>query len=304
MPNGTVESMTSSFNTPAEQRAVVNCSTYTHYSYARSKFFAQILMIVAIVCAIVGTGVGAVPSIADESTDTNTTTDTTTTSQTMIVDPQNLLGDQLTKVSDAITRTKEETGVQVRLIYVESFNTTEQPDVWAMNVLKSLDPAPNTVLLAVASHDGNLSVVVSPNSDEWLRSQQTVDDLSEAATEALVDSKSGQNWAQSAIDMMNAIDTAKRTSVTRATRHTGIIIMIVVLIALVILIVVIIVWRRKHPHTKRRRRHAAKKTYEVSIEDSRINPGLKKSNDSKISQSHSSEDSKESDIEKTEHTES
>lgn len=164
-----------------------------------------------------------------------------------ITDPQNLLGDNLTKVIDAINTTKQDTGVTVRLLYLESFNTKEQPEKWAANLLESLNPAANTVMLAVASHDGNLVVVVSPNSDEWLRRQSTVDQLSEAASKPLLEQKSGQdpNWSQSAIDMMEAVRSAKSTSTTSKVSIVSIIIMAVVLVALIVVVIVMIFVRRK-----------------------------------------------------------
>ena len=142
---------------------------------------------------------------------------------------------------------KQETGVTVRLLYLESFNTTEKPEQWASQLLESLNPPANTVMLAVASHDGNLVVVVSPNSDEWLRSQSTVDQLSEAASKPLLDQQAGQgpNWSQSAIDMMDAIASAKSTATTHAVSSVSIIVMIIVFVVLIVVVLVMIFMRRK-----------------------------------------------------------
>ena len=106
-----------------------------------------------LVIAVALTGVIATTSYADEAAPSPTAAATTPSAEDVsanIVDTQNLLGDNLGAVTDAIKETYERTGVTVRLIYVNSFNTDKQPDAWAAQTLKSLDPPPNTVLLAVA----------------------------------------------------------------------------------------------------------------------------------------------------------
>ena len=70
-----------------------------------------------------------------------------------ITDTENLLGSNVAEITDAISKTKQETGVTVRLLYLASFNSDEKPAKWASALLESLDPKPNTVLLAVASND-------------------------------------------------------------------------------------------------------------------------------------------------------
>lgn len=211
-----------------------------------------------LVVAMALTGVAATPSHADEATPSQTATATAPSTEDVsanIVDTQNLLGDNLGAVTDAIKETYERTGATVRLIYVNSFNTDRQPDEWAAQTLKSLDPPPNTVLLAVASNDGNLAVVVSPDSDEWLRNRKTVDKLSEAASAPLTDGAdaNGPNWAKSAIDMMQAIQTAKSTSTSSTTASVGTIVMIgAVAVLLIGAVVVIVVRRRETEHDAER----------------------------------------------------
>ena len=205
-----------------------------------------------LVIAMALTGVIATPSYADEAAPSQTATATTPSTEDVaanIVDTQNLLGDNLGAVTDAIKETYERTGVTVRLIYVNSFNTDKQPDAWAAQTLKSLDPPPNTVLLAVASNDGNLAVVVSPDSAEWLRNRKTVDKLSEAASAPLTDDAdaNGPNWAKSAIDMMQAIQTAKSTSTSSTAASVGTIVMIGAVAVLLIGAVAVIVVRRRPP---------------------------------------------------------
>ena len=178
----------------------------------QARVWTAVLSVIMLFAALLVGATGAQMAAADDSPSPSASESSSPSalvedSQGYITDPQNLLGDNLTKVIDAANRTKQETGVTVRLLYLESFNTTEKPEQWASQLLESLNPPANTVMLAVASHDGNLVVVVSPNSDEWLRSQSTVDQLSEAASKPLLDQQAGQgpNWSQSAIDMMDAI---------------------------------------------------------------------------------------------------
>ena len=105
-----------------------------------------------------------------------------------ITDTQNLLGSNVSEITDAINQTKKETGVTVRLVYLDSFNAKGKPDKWVSALLESLNPKPNTVMLAVASNDGNLVVAVSSNSEEWLKKKSTVDALSDAAQKPLMES--------------------------------------------------------------------------------------------------------------------
>ncbi|MBT1172279.1 TPM domain-containing protein [Bifidobacterium sp. MA2] len=161
-----------------------------------------------------------------------------------ITDPQNLLGSNVSAVTDKIKETEETTGVHVRLQYVESFGTDAKPSTWASRALEATNPDPNTVLLAVASGDGNLVVAVSSNSDEWLRDEATVDELSKAATAPLA-KQNDQNWSGAAIAMMNEIKQQKQTSTNSRTIRIGVIVMGVVLVLLVIVIVITVVVRRR-----------------------------------------------------------
>lgn len=218
----------------------------------RFPVWLAVLSVVMLFAALLLGATGVQRALADDSPspssgESSSPSASVEDSQGYITDPQNLLGDNLTKVIDAANRTKQETGVTVRLLYLESFNTTEKPERWASQLLESLNPPANTVMLAVASHDGNLVVVVSPNSDEWLRSQSTVDQLSEAASKPLLDQQAGQgpNWSQSAIDMMDAIASAKSTATTHTVSSVGIIVMIVVFAVLIVVVLVMIFMRRK-----------------------------------------------------------
>lgn len=178
-----------------------------------------------------------------------------------ITDTENLLGDSVSKVADMIETTKKRTGVNVRLLYLSTFGNTKNPSKWASDLLISTLPAKNTVLLAVATHDGRLVVAVSPNSDEWLKNKNTVDSLSDAAYKPLV-STTGTHWDQSAIMMMRQIMRAKRTSTTSSASLISTIIMLLILLAL-FSIVAIILFRKNRIQRqilagvrKARRRHA------------------------------------------------
>ena len=158
-----------------------------------------------------------------------------------ITDTENLLGSNVTEVTDAIDQLHEQTGVSVRLLYLSSFSAGEgQVDQWASDVLESTDPEPNTVLLAVASHDGNLVVAVSANSDEWLHRQSTVDELSQAALDPLVENDT-PDWSASALDMIEQINVVYRT----ATSPSVIVIGAAALGGVVAIVVVVMLVRRR-----------------------------------------------------------
>lgn len=178
-----------------------------------------------------------------------------------ITDTENLLGDSVNRVSDAIDQTKKQTGVSVRLLYISTFGNTNDPSKWASELLTSTNPAPNTLLLAVASQDGRLVVAVSSNSDEWLKRKSTVDAISDAASKALMD-PSNPKWAESALAMMKQINMSKKTSTTTFTSIVSTIVMIAILIAIAIVVTLILVHKNKvkkelaSGKRKPRRRHA------------------------------------------------
>ncbi|WP_029600495.1 TPM domain-containing protein [Gardnerella vaginalis] len=181
-----------------------------------------------------------------------------------ITDTENLLGDSVTKVSDMISTTKKQTGVSVKLLYLSNFTGNKNPSKWASDLLTSTNPDRNTVLLAVATHDGKLVVAVSSNSDEWLKRKTTVDLLSDAAYRPLISSQ-GADWSQSAIMLMKQIARSKKTSVTSRTSVVSTIVMVVIIVALFVL-VALILWRRNYilkqvslGLRRAKRRHAVRK---------------------------------------------
>ena len=162
-----------------------------------------------------------------------------------ITDTENLLGSTVPEVTDAIDQLHEQTGVSVRLLYLSSFSAGEgQVDQWASDVLESTDPEPNTVLLAVASHDGNLVVAVSANSDEWLHRQSTVDELSQAALDPLVENDT-PDWSASALDMIEQINVVYRTATSPSVIVIGAAALGGVVVILAIVVVVMLVRRRR-----------------------------------------------------------
>ena len=183
---------------------------------------------------------------ADEST-----ADLGVTATENITDTQNLLGSSVSEITDAINKTKKETGITVRLVYLDSFNANGKPDKWVSSLLESLHPEPNTVMLAVASSDGNLVVAVSSNSEDWLKRKSTVDALSDAAQKPLMESK--PDWAKSATDMMDQIAVQKKTSTPSKAVWVGVGVFVGIPALLVIVLVVFHILRKKGLITRRRK---------------------------------------------------
>ena len=159
---------------------------------------------------------------SDSSDSSSSSTDSGVTITENITDTENLLGSHAAEVTDAIAKTEKETGVHVHLLYLSSFNSQQKPGDWAATVMESMNPKPNTVMLAVASNDGNLVVVVSKNSDKWLLDNKTVDKLSEAAQQPLLENP--PSWSGAATAMMDQIVKSKKASTSSSTVIVGIII--------------------------------------------------------------------------------
>jgi hypothetical protein len=168
-----------------------------------------------------------------------------------VTDTQNLLGSQSAKISDEITSTYQQTGVHVRLLFLANFEGSKNPDQWVANVLESTKPDPNTVMLAVASNDGRLVVAVSKNSESWLKKQENVNQMSQAALNYLQDGKT-PDWPGCAIGFMKEInDIHHQRQVTR--RVIIIVCCVVVLIGICVVAWFVFVHRqRKHGHARHR----------------------------------------------------
>ncbi|MCI1224367.1 TPM domain-containing protein [Bifidobacterium sp.] len=229
---------------------------YNWLGALRSLAMLLAAMVAALACMLLPAA-----GIADEGTPAPEQSQTPNAELTVtdnITDTENLLGNNVGAISDAIAKTHAETGVTVRLLYVSTFGDVSNPEHWAEDVLRSTKPAPNTVMLAVASSDGNLVVVVSSGSDEWLRSKETADELSAAALEPLTKGES-PDWSGSAMAMMDRIATLKQTSTASGVSRLGAALMGVGLAALIIGIVVALALRRRQRLRRARHRHARKR---------------------------------------------
>jgi uncharacterized membrane protein len=243
-----------------ERSCVGAVSRLLHKQQSRmshSSLLAVVLLMLFLITSF--TALQAPLAVADESPSASTSTTSSATpsasaSQSAstggmtvtdsITDTQNLLGSQASLVNDTIVKTKSETGVTVRLLYLSTFSGNSNPEKWTSAVLESTDPPANTVLLAVASQDGNLVVAVSGNSDDWLKQQSTVDELSDAAWKPITEGDT-PDWAKSAINMMSSITQIEQTSTTTTTQHVGISVFIAVLVLLLIAAVVMFVFHQR-----------------------------------------------------------
>lgn len=197
------------------------------------------LMLVIMCCCVIPHVAAAQPPKANVQGSQGTLT-------ANITDPQNLLGSHVGAVTDAIQDTEHATGVHVRLLYVTSFDQSGNPDKWASNVLESSHPKPNTVLLAVATKDGNLVVAVSANSENWLRKQSTVDDLSQAALAPIADSNT-PDWVESAQALMRQVKEQKHDKDQRMVIYCAVIAAAVVLLVVIGLVWYLLKHKRRHP---------------------------------------------------------
>lgn len=198
-------------------------------------------------------------------------TDTNTTITNNITDTQNLLGSDIGEVTDAIDEVKADTGVTLNLLYLPTFDSSQKTETWAGNLLESTKPAENTVMLAVASEDGSLVVVVSKNSATWLKNETVVDDLSEAALGPIVNAKT-PDWSGSAIALAEKIKAEKTAQDEMPAQRISIIVLVVVLVALGGFAGFFIMRRLRTQAT--RRRHAKNRPKESAL---RGKPGRKKS---------------------------
>jgi hypothetical protein len=159
---------------------------------------------------------------------------------TTITDTQNLLGSGLTRVSDEIETVRRTTGVTVDLLYLPAFDTTMSAQQWAEAQLRSTHPRKNTVMLALASQKGQMVVVVSDNSDQWLRNNGTVSALSDAAAKPL--NAASPDWSGAALSLCDEIVAqyrqAQHAPVRRAWLIVGIVLAVLVVIGIIVLIVV------------------------------------------------------------------
>lgn len=167
-----------------------------------------------------------------------------------IIDTGNLLGSKLSEVMDSIDKVKQETGATLRLMYLPHLDTQGDAEAWCRQVLDTSGAAPNTVLLAVASQDGNLVSCVSSGSDDWLN--KNVQSFADAALKPIA-GNDDPDWGGAAIALADKIIESKETTASHTMVTVGVGAAVAVLVLLVALGLVFM--RRK----KRRRRHAGER---------------------------------------------
>lgn len=242
-----VETMTNRDLTPVKTAHVVERAPLAALSACRRTnpstcgYLCSVLM--CLLLTLIVALVPFAPAWADDGTDGSGDAQITVTDS--ITNTENLLGGNLTDVTDAINATKDRTGVSVKLLYLPSFRQGVDPEEWASQTLESSDPAANTVMLAVATQDGILVVAVSANSEEWLRKQSTVDELSQAALGPIVSDGSNPDWPGSAKAMMDAIARIKESSTSTAATGIGIAVFGIALGLVVIVSVAFFLIRRR-----------------------------------------------------------
>lgn len=167
-----------------------------------------------------------------------------------IIDTGNLLGSKLSEVMDSIDKVKQKTGATLRLMYLPHLDTQGDAEAWCRQVLDTSGAAPNTVLLAVASQDGNLVSCVSSGSDDWLN--KNVQSFADAALKPIA-GNDDPDWGGAAIALADKIIESKETTASHTMVTIGVGAAVAVLVLLVALGLVFM--RRK----KRRRRHAGER---------------------------------------------
>ncbi|MFC5222910.1 TPM domain-containing protein [Bifidobacterium leontopitheci] len=172
-----------------------------------------------------------------------------------VTDPFNVLGSNLSKVTDAISRTYKSTGVSVKLSYMEHFQGADDPDQWAQESLDATNPKPNTVLLAAALNDGKIVVAVSGNSESWLHSRHAADELLKSAYTPV--SGKDPDWAGSATALMDTVARLKTESENAARMWIWITIGAVVVVLVIAIVVVVIIVRRRRASAADRWKAAA-----------------------------------------------
>lgn len=233
------------------------------YRHGVSPVFAMLALLLIVILSLGNSQIAVADDGTSSTPSTNSGSSSTFTDD--ITDTNNLLGENLSKVTDAIQQTKNDTGVSVRLMYLPTFGTTDKPEQWANDVLEAVSPAKNTVMLAVASNDGNLVVAVSSNSDEWLKRQTTVDALSKAAADPLL--KSTPDWAGAATAMMDEIAKQRKTATSTSTVVIGVVVLVIVLVVLVAIIGATVVIRRRIKRKVLKMAAERKKSADESGED-------------------------------------
>lgn len=127
-----------------------------------------------------------------------------------ITDTQNLLGSESSRVQESVDSLQKETGVTLNLLFVSTFGLKKLDKTtigkWVRARLDFTHPAKNTLLLAVASQDGQMALAVSHGSDQWLSSQVDTR-FSDAAARPL--SRRDPDWPGSVLALVQSVREAK-----------------------------------------------------------------------------------------------
>jgi uncharacterized membrane protein YgcG len=182
-------------------------------------------------------------------------------SKPQITDTQNLLGAQGSAIQEKVDALQKDTGVTLNLLFVDSFNLKKLDKTtiskWVNARLDFTKPAKNTLLLAVASQDGQMALAVSKGSDSWLASQVDTT-LSDAAAAPLA--RKNPNWTGSVTALIAAVRQAKADHDALPWKIAGGIAIALVVVGLVVgLVFLIRHLRRKGFFTSHAGRHAVAK---------------------------------------------
>ncbi len=181
------------------------------------------------------------------------------TAKPAVTDTQNLLGSQGAKIQESLDSLQKDTGVTINLLFVSSFGLKKLDKAsvgkWANARLAFTKPSRNTLLLAVASQDGQMALAVSKGSDLWLSSQVDTT-LSDAAAKPLA--RSNPDWSGSVTALIAQIRRVKSDHDSLPWRIAGGVALAALVIGVIVGIVLFLRWLRKIGFfTHHEGRHAA-----------------------------------------------
>lgn len=177
-----------------------------------------------------------------------------------VTDTQNLLGSQGSKIQESLDSLQKDTGVTLNLLFVGSFGLKKLDKTtigkWVDARLAFTKPAKNTLLLAVASQDGQMALAVSKGSDRWLSSQVDTT-LSDAAAKPLA--RSDPDWSGSVTALVRQIRLIKSDHDSLPWKIAGGVVAALLVIALIVGIILFLRWlHRIGFFTQSAGRHAAR----------------------------------------------
>lgn len=168
------------------------------------------------------------------------------TTKPAITDTQNLLGSQGARIQESLDALQKDTGVTLNLLFVSSFGLKKIDKTtvgkWVDARLAFTKPAKNTLLLAVASQDGQMALAVSKGSDSWLASQVDTN-LSDAAAKPLA--RSDPDWSGSVTALVRQIRQSKSDHDSLPWKIAGGVALAVLIIAVIVGLVLLLRWLRK-----------------------------------------------------------